>query len=717
MRLLTWSFVCLSAIAASSLFADDVDDLKKSDLPVDPKGLHEFFQRRSSEKSHTPLLPQGIGAAVRVLAASKNPDGLKALWACAVSESDLVERDEFCSALAADERRHAEPRLLLTELTSTNPAHAELAAYAVARYFEPRYRDDAIRASRAGAARGLLGPQFMKELREAQPAAKETLIKNGVAKADDFRPDHLETRQTLPGMEYLKRRIPTPLETAGIKTAVAKLGEADFKDREKATAQLCAAGEPAIPFLRELEYADDPEVRLRVRSCLKEIERQKIPDGTLAALRVIAWNASAASCNNALRHLLDYAPFVESKEVEDMLLPTIALICIRMGGVPAMLDDAARSNVPEQRAIAFWVRGKIDELVKGECPGCEDASPVVRLRSAQGLVFAEARQGVERLIRVLPEIEQRYLPEIDDVLSTLAGDAAPKGAIANSEPANRMKVRDAWLTWFAKTGASLDLASLRREKAYEGIITICENEVGIAKNGGSRVWQRGRDGRERWSVGNFQGAMSCDLLRNGNVLVAEPRKRRIVERNPSGVDVWEYQVTGGQVIKVKRLPNGNTFIATNNQFLEISSDKNIVHSHTLPAGTFMFSADRTDDGRVVCMSSRGAIIEYSADTENELRTIPFPAAMTGLATIHAFAKDRFLIALPNTNNGQVIEVDATGKTVWQANFKGAFRAIKLPTGNVVVGSHTDRRIAEIDRDGRIVWETKCQGQPTALLAR
>lgn len=717
MRFLAWACVVAGAVALSSVRADDAADLKKADLPADPKGLVEYFQKRSLEKGRKPLGSGVIAAAVRTLAASKEPERFKAPWSYAVATTDLAEREEICAAIADDDRRHAAPRFLLETLASDQAVSAELAAYAVARYFEPKYRDDAMRASRHGAARGLLGPYFLESLREAQTPAKETLVKNGIAREEDFRQESLAKAMILPGMDYLKRRTPTPLETTGIKAAIAKLGDADFREREKAATQLCAAGEPAIPFLRAIENDDDAEVRLRARRCLKEIDRRQIPDGTLAAIRVIAWNASPTNSENALRQLLDYAPYIEAKEVEELLLPAVAFICIRNGGVPAAIEAACRSELPAQRAIGLWVRGKIDELAANECLGCDDANPLVRMRAAQGLVFAEVRDGVDRLIRAIPEVDPSHLAEIEDMLVALAGDGAPNLPFVNATIADRVKAKDVWLKWSAKKGSALDLASLRREQPFEGIITICENEIGVpGKNGGSRVWQRGRDGRERWTIGNFQGAGSFDLLRNGNVIVGETRTRRVVERDAKGNDLWDYRVNG-QPIRVKRLPNGNTFIATNNQLLEISPDKNVVLSHNLPPGLFIYSADRTADGRVVCMTSRGGIMEFDATTGAELRSIPLQGATAGMTAVHAYAKDRYLVAIPHQNNGQVIEVDEKGKILWQTPFKGAFRAQKLPTGNVVVSTYSDRKVAEIDRNGRIIWETTCNGQPTGISAR
>ena len=100
--------------------------------------------------------------------------------------------------------------------------------------------------------------------------------------------------------------------------------------------------------------------------------------------------------------------------------------------------------------------------------------------------------------------------------------------------------------------------------AYQGLITIAEYDGGVPGRSNGRVWQRGPDGRTRWTVEGFRGAMSAQALPGNRVLVAENMANMVVEKDQQNVSVWEYQ-TPSNPIACQRLPNGNTFIATYNQ--------------------------------------------------------------------------------------------------------------------------------------------------------
>jgi len=67
----------------------------------------------------------------------------------------------------------------------------------------------------------------------------------------------------------------------------------------------------------------------------------------------------------------------------------------------------------------------------------------------------------------------------------------------------------------------------------------------------------------------------------------------------------------------------------------------------------------------------------------------------------------------NINNGTVREVDDTGKIHWEVkNIQGVFRAIRLPNGNTLTCSMTNRKVLEIDRNGvRVGWDILCDGRP------
>jgi hypothetical protein len=56
----------------------------------------------------------------------------------------------------------------------------------------------------------------------------------------------------------------------------------------------------------------------------------------------------------------------------------------------------------------------------------------------------------------------------------------------------------------------------------------------------------------------------------------------------------------------------------------------------------------------------------------------------------------------NNNQGKVLEVDRSGKVVWEYQTPGACYASRLPNGNTLVVSNRSG-VLEVDRAGKTVW--------------
>ena len=65
-------------------------------------------------------------------------------------------------------------------------------------------------------------------------------------------------------------------------------------------------------------------------------------------------------------------------------------------------------------------------------------------------------------------------------------------------------------------------------------------------------------------------------LQNGNVLIGEWNRNRVIEVTRDLKVVWEFKVA--TPADVFRLPNGNTLITSGNRFLEVTPDKKIIWS-------------------------------------------------------------------------------------------------------------------------------------------
>jgi outer membrane protein assembly factor BamB len=61
-------------------------------------------------------------------------------------------------------------------------------------------------------------------------------------------------------------------------------------------------------------------------------------------------------------------------------------------------------------------------------------------------------------------------------------------------------------------------------------------------------------------------------------------------------------------------------------------------------------------------------------------------------------------------SNKVAEYDLSGKLLWEANVPTPSSAQRLPNGNTLVSSGT-QRVLELDRTGQTVWEAKEKIRP------
>jgi hypothetical protein len=320
---------------------------------------------------------------------------------------------------------------------------------------------------------------------------------------------------------------------------------------------------------------------------------------------------------------------------------------------------------------------------------------------------------VDALLTLLPTAPSSWAWQVQEQLIRIASDSAPLVPTGEGAAGYRKKLAASWTAWWLTHAPQIDLAALQRQERFEGAFTITELDFEGKAKGPGRIWECGRDGQERWQVGNLGGAMDGQLLSSGHILVAEGNFNRVAEKDKQGNIVWNVP-TPSTPVAVMRLPNGNTFIAMYNHVMEMKPDKSPVYTVARGPQVFIYGASRMRIGHIALITSQGQIVEFDPVGLRDVKTINL-GQPNGWAGVDALPNGRFLVALMNLN--EIREIDEAGRTHWRANFSGAFRALKLPNGNVLACGMTNRRVAELDRSGREVWGVTCQGRPWNLRAR
>jgi hypothetical protein len=530
---------------------------------------------------------------------------------------------------------------------------------------------------------------------DATNAADEATLKSAGVKTDG--PSLLE---------FFRRRTLSDAEQARLVDTVRLLGDGSFSVREKASADLLAAGRSALPFLRPAVKDPDLEIALRARRCLEAIEGGSTTAQSLAAARLLA----VRKPDGAAAVLLNYFPMADDEVVEDELLNTLTVVGARDGKADPALLAALYDKKAMRRGAAVWVLGR---LPANQRPAevrkvLADADARVRLRAAQGLIAGKERDAIPTLVALLADSPLPIAWAAEDLLCRIAGENTPTIALGTGQEAERARCRDAWADWYRKHEAKLDLAKLDLDHRLIGLTLICAANGYNGDKG--KVWEVGPDGKTRWEINDVQYPVDAQVLAGNRVLIAEQSGRRVTERDLQGKILWQHPVTEN-LVGCQRLPNGNTFIATNSQLYEVARDGKVAFRYSGHQST-VYSAVRLRNGNVAYMGSHYKLVELDLQGR-EVKSFPIDFSGIGLVKPEPQPGGRFLVGQKNN----LIELNDVGKPVWEASVPKISCAMRLPNGNILAASIIDRRLVELDRTGKVIWEERLQGCPMRIRRR
>jgi outer membrane protein assembly factor BamB len=201
------------------------------------------------------------------------------------------------------------------------------------------------------------------------------------------------------------------------------------------------------------------------------------------------------------------------------------------------------------------------------------------------------------------------------------------------------------------------------------------------------------------------------------LLVAEHQANRVSERNLKGEVVWQHRVVGP--LAAQRLANGNTFITTQEQLLEVDKDGKEVFRYVRPDGSTFMRATKLRDGGIACIAQLGQLSRYvrlapSGKEFKEVKSWGVQVRTMG-GRIEVLANGHVLI--PEMDNNRVVEYNAEGQSVWETTIDQPIAALRLPNGNTLITLMRQNRAVEVDRAGKEVWEYKTDTRVTRAFRR
>jgi HEAT repeat protein len=487
-----------------------------------------------------------------------------------------------------------------------------------------------------------------------------------------------------------------------VRMLIRQLGDDSFEVREKASAGLVALGNGARPFLEKASNDSDLEVSRRAQDCLRLI----IENGTgtavpSAAARLLAQRKP----DGAAEVLLAYLASTTNDIVADEVRSALAAAALRDGKPDPVLTAALTDRLPERRAAAgealcragaVALRPEFRKLL-------QDSVPAVRMRVALALAYAKDKEALPVLIELLTQLDESQTWQVEELLARVAGDRAPAVALGNDD-ASRRKCREAWTDWWRTHGAAVNLDGLDTPSRLLGYTMVVLLDEGM-------IQELGPDKKPRWQVRGFQFPLDAQYLPGERLLVAEHGGNLVTERNLKGDILWKKEIEGPLV--AQRLPNGNTFIATRSQLLEVDRTGREIYNHSRPDDEWIMKALKLRNGEIACITMAGELLRLGAKGQ-KLSSFNVDVRTSG-GRLDVLPNGHVLV--PQMGGNKVVEYDADGKMVWEVTVAQPIAAVRLPNGNTLVTSMTENRAVEFDRTGKEVWEYRLNTRVTRAFRR
>jgi hypothetical protein len=512
-------------------------------------------------------------------------------------------------------------------------------------------------------------------------------------------------------LEFFRKRTVTDQDRRRIADHLQQLGAASFRQREKATRDLLALGKmypgTVVPLLRRATQDPDLEIARRARFCLSELSSDGDEALVAAAVRVLAGRKPPGT----VQVLLAYLPNAGNEALEEDIANVLAAVGVEQGNPDPALVAAAGDPLPLRRLAAAGALARVNGPTHRATAHklLNDTDPRVRLWTAQALLAVQDKTAVPALIAMLSEGPLATAHSAQGLLWDLAGDQAPQISLGEGQLARR-ECQRAWQAWWKVHQGEVDLARLNWTERRLGLTLVCECWIHGQTIGAVRAF--GPDGKVHWQIEDIRNTSDVQVLPGRRVLLAETEEKKVTERSWDGKLLWKHEVAD-MPVTCQRLANGNTFIATHSELLEVSRQGKVIYSHRIPLQ--VYAARKLSDGHILYIQNKCKVVEID-QTGKEVRSVPAGNTVcNGWASFELLTNGHFLITQYNAN--KVREIDASGKVIWESDVVTPAHATRLANGNTLVASSETNRLVELNRDGKPVSERIITGRPVRVYRR
>jgi hypothetical protein len=539
---------------------------------------------------------------------------------------------------------------------------------------------------------------------ERPPVSDEQLLKNSGLATDNG---------SL--LEFLRKRTLSAAGVENIRDLVRQLGDSSYRVRTRASADLVARGAVAVPFLRQALDQTDLEIRYRAEQCLRQIENG---DASVAIPAAVVRLLAVRKPQGVSQALLDYLPFAQNEAVREDVETALTAVAVREGQPDPVLVQALDSKELRRRAAAAAALCRAGQGASAR-KLLQDDDPLVRFTVALELANRGVKEAVPVLVDLLDQLPPHPAWQGEDLLLRLAGDQAPAVELGRDAAAHR-KCREAWTLWWQQRSEQVNLTRLHEPPPLLGYTLLVLLDAG-------KIMELDAQDHPRFQFDGLQKPLDAQMLPGERVLVAEHDASRVTERNRKGEILWEKVLVGGDQVPegplmAQRLPNGNTFVATERRLLEVDREGREVFQYVRPPVEGMrplsegfMRAVKLSHGQIAFVTNVLRRFVRIDSSGKELQTMP---AMVTTSGGRIEVLPNYHVVIPERQANRVMEYSPEGQVVWQASFPEPVAAVRLPNGHTLVTSYrVERGAVELDTDGKEVWQYSTSTRVTRAFRR
>jgi hypothetical protein len=503
----------------------------------------------------------------------------------------------------------------------------------------------------------------------------------------------------------IKKRTVSETTRAKVAGLIKQLGADEFDDREKASDELIEMGGAARAQLTAALKNSDLEIRKRARKALDKIPSLSADADILPAAAFVLASRKPA---DVAELLLDFLPSIEEHDTAVEVARVLWMVAKDKKGKvdPALITALSDKKYPIKRLAAgdALARSALKDQKDAVLKLLEDDSPTVRRYVAEALVRDVKDNGtidssIPALIKLTGSDSVADREAAVAVLEDVAGEKSPSTSEDLDSPKARQNFQKAWEGWWK--GAKVDLKKVDFEGAAgKGEILIGSyGWTNNKRNMGSLI-EMDKDGKTKWEILDLLYPVYACKTKRDRVLVCEHNGGKVTERDvkDKGKVLWEK--TGlQQPLACERLRNGNTFIVTRNELLEVDRKGTTVRSVNRNNTYDIVTAGRHKDGTYTMITTNTTIIRYDANLK-QLSSVSLNRWLSYTTGLKCAYLPNGHVVIPDYGSSRLREYDKEGKQVVEINATYPTAVSKLNHGGYLYLSRQGNQLIEIDKEGK-----------------